>query len=393
MKPKFLNSLFRPVPHRETISNTAHAADEREDLVNNAPTPPIDEGEDGWIKISPYGRFSGSRPGRPQFFGEAEANAMVGEFRGLKGRLGRLFRGIPVYIGHPDQNPEMWKDHRRLGKIVKLEARADGLWGEPAWNSLGRENKEEGYWMYPSPRWDAPAGRKEFRPDRLISVGLTNIPRITESEPVANSRTPNTEPDNTMDRKALADSLGMDAAATDEELLGKITSLKQTADTAAAKEKEANDAKAEAQTAKTEKETAANALAEATGRETALRSERDAAREDAVNARLDLATHQGKITKAEREVWEKRLAGENREAEANALAALTPKLNTRELDLSATREVIENANLEREKRREAISNAVDEVQRAHPGLSREDAWFRAKKDPKNKGLFGEDAEI
>jgi hypothetical protein len=74
----------------------------------------------------------------------------------------------------PDVDPEIWPDDRRLGKVAKLEVRADGRWGYAEWKSLGRENQAEELWVYPSPRWDAPQGKARFEPDRLISVGLTN---------------------------------------------------------------------------------------------------------------------------------------------------------------------------------------------------------------------------
>ena len=212
---------------RECVANSA-ATSEREGAVSNAAEEPFDGTDDGWMKIAPFGSYPGSRPGRPQHFTEVEANAMVGEFRSLRGRLGRMFRGAPVYIGHPDKDPAVYTDHRRLGKVIDLQARPDGLYGEVEWNALGLENKREGYWVFPSPRWDAPAGRSEFRPDRLISVGLTNMPRIAASEPVTNSQDfENENQTNTdiMDRKLLTEKLGLDVTATDEEILAKLTQV------------------------------------------------------------------------------------------------------------------------------------------------------------------------
>ena len=172
------------------------------------PADAIDFSEtaDGWFKISPYGTFRGKVPGRPQTVALENAKAMEGELNSVVGILGRAFRGVPIYHGHPDVDPEIWPDDRRIGKITKLEARANGLWGLAEWNSIGQANKVEGWWIYPSPRWDAPAGKTSFAPDRLISIGLTNTPRIVESEP----------------------------EATDEEVLAKLDSF-----TAAATEKDA----------------------------------------------------------------------------------------------------------------------------------------------------------
>jgi Mu-like prophage I protein len=360
---------------RESVANDAAA---REDAMANAADAPIDGSEDGWIKIAPYGVYPGSRPGRLQHFTESEANAMMAEFGSLRGKAGRLFRGIPIFIGHPDVNPQIYTDHRRLGKITNLEPRADGLYGEVEWNSLGLENKAQGYWVFPSPRWDCPLGQPEFRPDRLLSVGLTNTPRIVGSEPVTNSLDfpdPNTnQTDNNMDRKILTEKLGLEITATDEEILAKIASLMSAEATAASKAQEAV-------TMTQERDTVANSLTTATARITALETELKTTREAVANSKLDAAVNQGKITLAERAAWLPKLVGENREAEANALDAITPKLNTTPLDVTNSRVQIGNAA----ERREAIANAVDA--NMAKGMDYDTAYAAAEKDPALKPVW------
>jgi len=369
---------------REVVCNEATPA-AREDAEANAADEPIDSGADNWIKIAPFGTYPGSKPGRPQHFTEIEANAMIAEFSSLRGRAGRLFRGIPIFIGHPDQNPQLYTDHRRLGKVTNLETRQDGLYGEVQWNALGEENKREGYWVYPSPRWDAPAGRPEFRPDRLISIGLTNTPRIAASEPVTNSNDPDPTNETTettdMDRKILTEKLGLDVTATDEEILAKLAAVMSAATTAETAKSEAETAKSEAETAKSEMETAANSLAEANSRIAALEREAQAAREAEANARLDVAETTGRITKAERAEWLPRLTGADREAQANALAGLKPKLNTRPIDVTKQRVEIGDER----GRREAIANAVSAYEAK--GMTYDEAWAAAKRDPELKAVW------
>jgi hypothetical protein len=368
MKTKFFN-IFR---RRESVANDEAA---READISNAADAPIDEvTEERWVKIAPFGTYPGSKPDRPQHFYEEEANAMVREFTSFRDKARRMFRGIPIYIGHPDKYPQVYTDHRRLGRITDLQVRPDGLYGEAEWNSLGEENLKEGYWVYPSPRWDAPEGRKEFRPDRLISVGLTNSPRIVESEPVTNSTLDDeTQTDTEMDRKLLTEKLGLDVTATDEEILAKIASLNSEAETARTKltEKE------------TLMETAENSLTlvrtelETTkGRVTALEGDVQAARESLANSQLDAAVSAGRITEAERAAWLPRLTGDARESEANALLAVEPKYNTRPLDVTKQRQEIGDEK----GRRETIANAVDAIMR-DKGVNYDDAWQLAKKDP------------
>ncbi len=302
----------------------------------------------------------------------------------------------------------IYTDARRLGKITDLQARPDGLYGEVSWNDLGEQNQREGYWVYPSPRWDAPAGGRDFRPDRLISVGLTNTPRITDSEPVCNSDD-STQEDNSltppqtniMDRKLLTDKLGLDVTATDEEILAALDTLiasaaeEEKAEPSAVAAAEAaaggktgeqelaNAAPAKAlATAMKEKDAVACALTAAESKilvfETALQESRVAH----ANTLMDIAEAAGKITKADRPTWLPRLTGEAREAEANALSAIKPTLNTASLDVSASRLQIADDR----SRRETIANAVGTLMR-EKSISYHEAWNLAKKDPALKATW------
>jgi hypothetical protein len=296
-----------------------------------------------------------------------------------------MFRGLPIYIGHPDVDRSVWPDERRLGKVQELQARGDGMWARGEWNALGRENIENGYWIYPSPRWDAPPGGADFRPDRLLSIGLTNMPRIAESEPVANAygdndaadvtsasdggnavqnENPNAENPQTkstiMDRKLLIEKLGLAAEATDEEILAKLDAvLKENADMAA-EEKSALDLEAEKKT---------------------MVDEVAAARQEVACARVDLAIAEGRIALAEREAWVGRLTGDNRESEANALGAIKPKLNTGAITLEKARSEIGDEA----QRRETIANAVAAVQKE--GKTYKEAFAAVRADPKYKDVF------
>jgi phage I-like protein len=367
-------ALFVLLFRREAMANSDAPAHGREAAIANAldPAEAIDfsEGADGWFKIAPYGVFRGKTPGRPQHVSVENARLMETEFNSVLGRLGRAFRGIPIYHGHPDVDPEVWPDDRRIGKVTKLEARADGLWGFGEWNSLGEENKKEGWWIYPSPRWDSPAAQARYTPDRLISIGLTNTPRIEDSEPVFNSQTPETKPntDTTMNPKLIRQKLGLAPEATDEEVLAKLDTV-----TAAATASEAT--KTELATVKTEKDEMENSV---TGKDREITSLREAHN----NSLLDSAVTDTRITAGERPAWLARLNGSNREAEINSLKALTPKLNTKSLDLKDRREERKAGD----DLREGVANAVAKLQKDE-GLNYSAAWLKVKKDPQFKTYF------
>ncbi len=355
-------------PAREAAVANALDADEAIDFSDTA---------DGWFKISPYGTFRGKVPGRPQSVAQANALAMVSEFNSVLGRLGRAFRGVPIYHGHPDVDPEIWPDDRRIGKITQLEARVDGLWGLAEWNSVGQENKAEGWWVFPSPRWDAPAGKAAFEPDRLISVGLTNTPRITESEPVFNSQLDNKSQIETkpMDPQIIRHKLGLAPEATDEEVLVKIETL-----TAAAKKEEAQETSPEkAQEAaepgmEDQHAKHAEAMAEKDKKITKLHEELN-------NSLLDAALRDTRITPADRAQWATKLAGEDRESHANALNALKPRLNTASLSLQNTRVDRQTCD----DLREGVANAVAALEST--GMPYHEAWMKTKKDPKFASYF------
>ncbi len=397
------------LPREECHNATA----ERIEECHNVDEANALEEEDGWFKVSPYGAFPGKEPGRIQKFGKAEAQLMEVHFNSLAGKLGRVFRGAPIFIGHPDVDRTLWPDERRLGKVAEIQARADGLWARPEWNALGRENIENGYWIYPSPRWDAPKGKQEFRPDRLLSIGLTNMPRIKESDPIANAsfaqaidemrkgvdqnqdaaaaagvsdsenvvhnKNPETETSqqtNIMDRKLMIEKLGLPPEATDEEIWAKLDAmLKENADMAAT-EKAKLDAEAENQ--------GSGGTGPESGKEKVAAAEDDElakARMETANARVDLAIAEGRIGLSERDAWLGRLTGENRETEFNSLTALKPKLNTGALDLKKARtEIGDEAQ-----RRETIANAVA-VEQAK-GKTYRDAYLAVQNNPEFKAVF------
>lgn len=129
-----------------------------------------------WLKISPYGEFPNKvglqRIERP------DAEAMVTAFNSLRGKVSRAFMGLPIYVGHPDVQPDKYPDKRRYGKITELAARDDGFYGKVAFNTLGKTVIEDGQFQFNSPTWLLKREKNFVRPVELISVGLTNTPQI-----------------------------------------------------------------------------------------------------------------------------------------------------------------------------------------------------------------------
>lgn len=149
---------------------------------------------DGWLKIAPWGDHPNSVG--LQRVQKEDGDAMVAAFNSLVGKAGRMFRGVPIFVGHPDRDPNRYPDKRRYGKITALESRADGLYAKPAFNDLGERVIEQGHYLYNSPVWALKREGNVVRPIELLSIGLTNEPNI-KGEPWAKNEAEETPATNT----------------------------------------------------------------------------------------------------------------------------------------------------------------------------------------------------
>jgi phage I-like protein len=306
---------------------------------------PIDEAKDEWVMISPYGEFKNSLG--LQIFNRDRADKIVVAFNSVLGKLGRLFRGVPIYRGHPYQRPDIWPDDRRYGRLEALEARADGLYGKPAWNSLGTENIKEGFFVYPSPGWyfdDLGNGR--IAPKVLDHVGLTNSPNIGEVQPLTNSKvsaapaeSEQTQQKENMNREALIKALGLKAEATDAEITTAINSLQSEHALATNADK--------------------NPLViAANGRVTAATDEAKKFKKLVIDHELDLAVNDGRLTAAERPIWAGKFETDF-DKTSGELKEKQPALNTKTLNLTPSGKDLGDAS----KRRIAFNSRLDELMR------------------------------
>jgi hypothetical protein len=342
--PEHINRITRQAV---AINQSARRAIERL-LVgiasNVADTAPITDETDGWLRLAPYGQIPYWKEDGvgwkkfSQIFEKPQADAMAAAFNALAAKKGASFKGLPIYNGHPDADPERWPDERRYGGIMGVEARADGLYVRAAWNALGEENRKEGYLVYPSPAWlyDFKAARRtgNIVPEELRSVGLTNSPRIQDSIPWVNSVDPGA-PDEEGDSQFDSNNPPAPALMLDhKKMLTGLLGLKEDAsdgDIAAAHAKHMDviEAKTKLDTAHTALQKAHEKLQRASeGRAAAL----DAMRKTAAGALLDCAVNAGRVSAAERTEFEGAFATNFDEA-ATRLAGKKPALNTRSLDL------------------------------------------------------------
>ncbi len=168
------------------IASENPALPENSDRVNNtlpmhnaqSPLPPSHpftlffQGD--WIQLSPLGDFPHGQ-GIQRVDAES-LGSMTAQFNSLFARLGRLFVGVPFFIGHPDV-PALareFPDRKAYGWVTALEARPAGLVAQVKWSHEGQSLIQEGHYKFLSPYWEADPigveqGRKIFRPKRALS--------------------------------------------------------------------------------------------------------------------------------------------------------------------------------------------------------------------------------
>ena len=263
-----------------------------------------------WLLASRYGVY-GNKLGR-QKVSKAIAEKLVAAFEKEKAAAINeqgTFEGLPVFVGHPDVDPQKYPDHRRYGSILGMEARDKGLFVRVAWNDLGTHNKEQKHFVYPSVAWEIEDhGDGTVTPSCLVSVGLTNRPNMRDvpawvneapaEEMPSNESTDN--PETTTDMKLmqrLRELLALTDTATEDDILAALeahftNSQKQAEDLSEAQKMA---------TAANERATALEAqLATATNERNDATAKLLAANEARRDTLIKVAINEGRLTEADK---------------------------------------------------------------------------------------------
>ena len=153
-------------------------------------------GEDGFYRLTPFGRHPYGRDGDIQVVDAEASDAIVRRFDLANSVIVRAFSNghRPIYEGHPDHPVFSANGHDNFtlqGEITAIETRSDGIYVKPDWKDAGNELLASGEKLYWSPRWVAALSGRDgskriWRPFKLISAGLTPTPNIMGC--AANSR-------------------------------------------------------------------------------------------------------------------------------------------------------------------------------------------------------------
>lgn len=300
---RLLSSVSRALSPVVSAINEAAAATSRQIAAFNEAISPTEE----WVRIAPFGEWP-NKVGLQVFDREA-AEAMVKAFNSISSKAATLFRGMPIYVGHPD-NLEWHKENpgiraEAVGRLKQLDVRADGLYGRAALNDEGKRllSGDAAPYEAHSPHWGlwpiTHKGRKAFRPLELYSIGLTNNPNIPGTQIGLN------EVDDAVAQKPMKEilikilaSLGKPAPAnaTDEQLLAAANEALPAATTAVA-------AVNELTTLRLQLVAANNSVQSLTSQLTSANSLVKAANEARTELVLTSAVNEGRITQAQRAEW------------------------------------------------------------------------------------------
>lgn len=334
-----------------------------------------------------------------QIFDREAAEAMVSAFNDSLNRLAHGFRGLPGYIGHPDNAAWLQRNpgapRHAVARVKELRLADDGLEFRTAYNDDGKKlltGEAPAYDAF-SPNWNmAPTqyrGRKAYRPVELLSVGYTNQPNIPGSYIGLNEALPGeaatTEPAPVPPMKELlikilAD-LGITLAADADEPTT-IAALEQGLAKIASAQGEMAAEKEKAVVAANELATAKAQLAAAGTKLTSAANELATERKARVDTVLDAAVAAGRITAAQRPEWAGKLTPAANEAFgtlAIELSALKPAVNTasKTAGLGARRGQVDANSKQRVN---AVNEAINARQKTTPGMSREAAFLALQKE-------------
>lgn len=150
-------------------------------------------GDDEWIPLSPIGEFP--NPVGLQILDHEAHKSMVDSFNSLSGKLARLFKGLPIYVGHPDdavwrrENPGIYNRYPHpVGRVKEMKLEDGRAFFKAAWNEEGKRlvSGDAAPLSQHSPHWGMLPlgqrnGKKAFRPVQLFSIGLTENPNIPDN--------------------------------------------------------------------------------------------------------------------------------------------------------------------------------------------------------------------
>ncbi len=337
-----------------------------------------------WIQLAPFGEHPTRDKKRVQVLNAEAAAQIIQWFNFWPRKLARLMHinAVPIWVGHPDFDPDTWPERKRIGDITDLEARDDGLWGRAAWNAEASAALRDDGHKYPSVAWDCDEiDDTRIQPAFLWSVGMWRNPNIKSVQPVINAgedTNPKPEPNMNLIEKIVAclNAIGLwpaDAEKNEETVAARVQHL---ADERARLQTQVNAASA----TETELNTARETITARETRITELEGQVTQINAARIDDELTRLLETGRIAKADEETVR---------AEFNAgFDTAAAKYRERQIQLNTAR-----LNIGQHK--PAVTEAHERATRltewchrhmAQTNCTFDEAWTASKTDPETKPL-------
>ena len=196
-----------------------------------------------WYHLVPVGEYPHPESQLIQVIDEQAIQAIANRFSAEAGQTN--FAGLLIDQEHFSYDPD--KSSAAFGWVRRVENRADGLWGQVEWTSLGSQALKDKTYKFISPVWlprdTEPVTNRAAnvrRPLRLDSLGLTNSPNLRGMVPLVNRSSASTPAGGLPAIKQMnrvAAHLGLAAEASEDAILAAVTALTNRATQAEAQVK------------------------------------------------------------------------------------------------------------------------------------------------------------
>ena len=147
---------------------------------------------DGWYQIEPAGEHLNTAAGLVQVIDADALSTIVNRFNAAAAQP--EFAGMLVDHEHFQHEPD--QETRAYGWLMKLQNRADGLYGQIRWTETGQKAVDGGDYRFFSTEYNPAeatvlnaSGPRRIRPLRLAGLTLTNSPNNKGGKPITNRGT------------------------------------------------------------------------------------------------------------------------------------------------------------------------------------------------------------
>lgn len=189
---------------------------------------------DGWYNIEPKGEFPNSQGGVVQIIDDAALESIANRFSAEAAKPN--FAGL--LIDHEHFRHQTDQESRAYGWLMKVQNRADGLYGQIRWTATGKAAVDGGDYRFFSTEYfpadltilNREGSPRRVRPMRLGGLTLTNDPNNKGAKPITNRAEAPAQADPQQQQsettmKSVAQRLGLAPEASEPAILDAVQAI------------------------------------------------------------------------------------------------------------------------------------------------------------------------